>query len=173
MGDRAEQLGYTAHMPTVHLVCGYLGAGKTTFSKALAERESAVRLSLDELYLRLFTGGPTYELDLKAMERLRLTLDDLWPQVAKTGASVVLDCGFWRRALRDQARDTAGMVGAKVRLHWLRCADDVALARCLERNGSTGAFLISPQGYEELKVHFEPPVADESPEIVDTTPPAS
>jgi predicted kinase len=157
-------------MPTVHLVCGYLGAGKTTFSKALAERESAVRFSLDELYLSLFADGPTYELDLKAMERLRTTLDELWPQVVKAGTSVVLDCGFWRRALRAQVRDLARTVGATTRLHWLRCADDVALARCLERNGSAGAFLISPEGFQELMVHFEPPVADESPEVVDTSP---
>jgi predicted kinase len=157
-------------MPTVHLVCGYLGAGKTTFSQALAERESAVRFSLDELYLSLFADGPTYELDVKAMERLRAMLDALWPQVVKAGASVVLDCGFWRRALRGQVRELARTVGATTRLHWLRCADDVALARCLERNGSTGAFLISPEGFAELKVHFEPPMADERPEVVDTTP---
>jgi predicted kinase len=170
VGDQAEQLGYTAHMPTVHLVCGYLGAGKTTFSQALAERESAVLFSLDELYLRLFADGPTYELDSKAMERLRVTLDELWPRVVKAGASVVLDCGFWRRTLRDRARDLARMAGATTRLHWLRCADDVALARCLERNGTAGAFLISPEGFQDLMVHFEPPQADESPEIVDTSP---
>lgn len=156
-------------MPTVHLVCGYLGAGKTTFSQALAERESAVRFSLDELYLRLFADGPTYELDAKAMDRLRAVLDELWPRVVKAGASVVLDCGFWRRAWRDQVRDLARMVGATTRLHWLSCSDDVALARCLERNGSTGAFLISAEGFAELKVHFEPPAVDESPEVVDTS----
>lgn len=166
---QTQQLGYTAHVPTVHLVCGYLGAGKTTFSKALAERESAVVFSLDELYLRLFADGPTYELDMKAMERLRTAIDELWPQVVKAGASVVLDCGFWRRALRDQVRDLARMVGATTRLHWLRCADDVALARCLDRNGSAGAFLISAEGFAELKVHFEPPAAEESPEVVETS----
>ena len=43
-------------MPTVHLVCGYLGAGKTTFSKSLAERESAVLFSLGRFLIGLYIG---------------------------------------------------------------------------------------------------------------------
>jgi predicted kinase len=55
-------------MATVHLICGFLGAGKTTFAKALAEQKSAIRFSIDELYLRLFADGPTYDVDAKALE---------------------------------------------------------------------------------------------------------
>ena len=50
-------------MATVHLVCGFLGVGKTTFAVALASQLGAVRFSVDELYLKLFADGPTYELD--------------------------------------------------------------------------------------------------------------
>ena len=35
-------------MATVHLVCGFLGVGKTTFSKALATG-STIRFSIDAL----------------------------------------------------------------------------------------------------------------------------
>jgi hypothetical protein len=44
----------------------------------------------------------------------------------------------------------------------------VALARCLKRNGSKGAFLISEQGFRELKPLFESPFADEPCQIIDT-----
>jgi hypothetical protein len=155
-------------MATVHLVCGYLGAGKTTFSKVLSEQHSAIRFSVDELYLRLFADEPTYELDAKAMERLLVTLNDIWPQIAKAGIDVVLDFGFWRRALRDDVRERARSIGAVTRLYWLRCPDGVAIARCLQRNGAPGAFLISAQGFQELKTRFEPPDPGESSEIVDT-----
>jgi predicted kinase len=155
-------------MATVHLVCGFLGAGKTTFSKALTEQKSAVRFSLDELYLRLFADEPTYELDAKAMERLLAALNDIWPQVAKAGIDVVLDFGFWHRALRDDVRERAHSIGAATHLYWLRCPDKVAIARCLQRNGTPGAFLISAQGFQELKARFEPPGSDELSEIVDS-----
>jgi predicted kinase len=153
-------------MATVHLVCGFLGSGKTTFAKALASRQSALRFSCDELYLRLFTDGPTYELDSKSLERLLHVLNDLWPQIAGAGVSVVLDFGFWSRSLRDEVRERARAVGAKVQLYWLHCPDDVAMARCLERNGQADSFLISAEGFAELKHRFEAPGADEPCEVI-------
>jgi predicted kinase len=148
-------------MPTVHLVCGFLGAGKTTFAKRLASERRAVRFSVDELYLRLFARGPTYELDQAALDRLLDTLNTLWPDIAAQGIDIILDFGFWRRALRDQVRALARAVPAETRLYWLECADEVALARCLARNGEDGAFLISEAGYHELKPRFEAPAAEE------------
>jgi predicted kinase len=153
-------------MATVHLVCGFLGSGKTTFAKALTTREAAIRFSVDEWYLRLFAEGPTYELDREAMARLLAVLNELWPQIAQAGTNVVLDFGFWSRSLRDDVRERARLVGAAVRLHWLRCPDDLAIARCLDRNGQPDTFLISEQGFHELKRYFEPPAQDESHEVV-------
>jgi predicted kinase len=152
-------------MASVHLICGFLGSGKTTFAKALA-KAGAVRFSVDELYLRLFADGPTYELDARAMERLLNTLHDLWPQVAQAGSDVVLDFGFWNRSLRDEVRARCRAVGATAQLYWLRCPDEVAIARCLERNGQPDSFLISEQGFNELKCRFDAPAADEPCEVI-------
>jgi predicted kinase len=153
---------------TVHLLCGFLGAGKTTFATTLAARVRGVRFSVDELYLRLFATGPTYDLDRAALERLFRVLDELWPQVVGAGVDVVLDFGFWRRAERDAVRERARAAGADTVLHWLCCSDEVAVARCLARNGSPGAFLISEEGYWELKSRFEPPGPDERCALVET-----
>lgn len=158
----------TPTLATVHLVCGFLGVGKTTFAVTLAQELGAVRFSVDELYLRLFAEGPTYDLDQRALDRLFAALEDLWPQVARAGPDVVLDFGFWSRALRDHVRQHAQSLGLAWRLHWVRCPDEVALRRCLKRNGSPGAFLISEEGYWELKTRFECPAADEVFEIVET-----
>jgi predicted kinase len=155
--------------PVVHLVSGFLGSGKTTFSKALAAREGAIRFSVDELYLQLFSDGPTAELDQRALDRLLSVLNDLWPQVVAAGTSVVLDLGFWRRSLRDEVRQRAKEKGAVCQLYWLRCSDEVALARCLSRNGDPGSFLISAEGFAELKPRFQLPGADEAYEVVDTS----
>ena len=42
-------------LPTVHLLCGLNGAGKTTYAKRLARHITAVRFTLDEWMLRLYS----------------------------------------------------------------------------------------------------------------------
>ena len=153
-------------MATVHLVCGYLGSGKSTFAKALTIREAAIRFSIDDWYLRLFADGPTYDVDRRSLARLFDVLNDLWPRIAHAGINVVLDFGFWSRSLRDDVRERARLVGATARLHWLRCPDDLAITRCLARNGQPDCFLISEEGFHALKQDFEPPGHDESYEVV-------
>jgi predicted kinase len=155
-------------MTTVHMICGYLGAGKTTFARKVEERERALRFSVDEMYLRLFADGPTYELDSAAMGRLLDVIEDHWTRAAVQGISVVLDLGFWNREFRERTRARAEELGARVRLYFLQCSDDLARERCLSRNGTEGAFLISPEGFEELKARFEAPSDDEKPQVIDT-----
>ena len=41
-------------LPTLHFVCGPVGAGKTTYAIALAESTKAVRFTGDEWVARLF-----------------------------------------------------------------------------------------------------------------------
>jgi len=155
-------------MARAHLVCGFLGVGKTTFAKRLAEQVGGVRFSVDELYLQLFASGPTYDVDRAALDRLFAALDQLWPQVVRAGTDVVLDFGFWSRERRDHARTLADAQGVQTQLYWLRCPDDVALTRCLTRNGAADAFLFSEQGFYELKPHFQPPDTDEPHALVET-----
>lgn len=122
--------------------------------------------SLDALYLQLFADEPTRHLDDKALDRLLLMLDSIWPQIVANGVDVVLDFGLWRRAFRDDIRNRATSVGAETTLYWLQCPDDIALARCLKRNGSPGAFFITAQDFHDLKAKFEPPTADEAKETI-------
>ncbi len=155
-------------MTTVYMICGYLGAGKTTFARSLEERERALRFSVDEIYLRLFAQGPTHELDADAMGRVRAVIEDQWTRAVSLKMSVVLDLGFWDKELRVSTRKRAEELGAAVRLYHLECPDEVARERCLSRNSAEGAFLISEEGYQELKVKFTPPGEDESPIVIDT-----
>jgi predicted kinase len=95
-------------------------------------------------------------------------LNDIWPQLAKAGLDVVLDCGFWQRTHRDEVRQRADSIGAATCLYWLRCPDEIALARCLQRNGAPGAFLFSAEGFHWLKTRFEPPDPSELGQVLDT-----
>src|SRR5215831_19511334 len=55
-GSSGEQSMFTMRregIPTVHLLCGLNGAGKTTYAVRLAEARGAVRFSLDEWLLMI------------------------------------------------------------------------------------------------------------------------
>src|SRR5688572_8578404 len=69
-----NQIRVTSHcgcVATAHLIHGFVGAGKTTFAKRLAAETGAIRLSMDEWYLRLYTGGePTESQEPELLRRV-------------------------------------------------------------------------------------------------------
>ena len=46
---------------TVYLICGFIGAGKSTFAKQLEEKTGAVRITKDEWLIRLIGNDPTID----------------------------------------------------------------------------------------------------------------
>jgi predicted kinase len=102
-------------LPTVYMLCGFVGAGKTTYARRL-EAEGCVRLSLDE-YIFGAHGAhgvdydegdyPRYESEARADldGRLLVLLDD--------GSDVVLDYGFWSHEQRDRCKRLIEEAGAR------------------------------------------------------------
>lgn len=78
--------------PTVHLLCGYKGAGKTTYAKHLEKVLPAVRFSLDEWMLQLY---PDLSFDsVGYASRAEICKDLVWEtakQVLFCDVDVVLD----------------------------------------------------------------------------------
>jgi predicted kinase len=156
---------------TAHLIHGYLGAGKTSFATHLEQAVRGMRFSVDEWYLRLYSGdAPAPHLEPAWWDRLYSLLRDLWPGLLQHGVDVILDFGFWTRSSRDEARALARAVGAENRLYAVVCSDEVARTRCLARNADPGAsFVIHAEALEALRAKFEPVEPDETFELVDTT----
>ena len=46
---------------TVYVLCGFIGAGKTTFAKKLAEQTGAVRITKDEWLIQMVGNDPTID----------------------------------------------------------------------------------------------------------------
>jgi hypothetical protein len=156
-------------MPTVHLIHGYLGAGKTTFAKKLAEEVKGVRFNPDEWMARLYGEDPPADQFAERLERVFALLDDQWVRVVRCGVDVILDYGFWTRASRDAARQRAAAVGAACRLYFLQCLDATARARCRQRNSSLqGSLYIADNTFDVLKARLEPLAADEPHILVNT-----
>jgi predicted kinase len=154
-------------MPVVHMVHGYLGAGKTTFSKRLELELPAVRFSPDEWMVTLYGHDPPAAQFEEYLRRVFEIAHDTWPKVTRAGLDVVLDFGFWSRRLRDQVRAMAAALGADTRIYALRCSERTARQRCLQRNLDPGGSLfIAPETFDVLRARFQPLEADEPHEIV-------
>jgi predicted kinase len=101
--------------PTLVLVCGLPGAGKTTLSRQLAKTMPATLLNPDEEMVRR-------KLNLLD-ESARATVEsDQWNQAKElltAGKSVILDNGFWGRKERDSLRIEARQLGVNVKLYYL------------------------------------------------------
>jgi predicted kinase len=148
---------------TAHLVHGFVGAGKTTFAKRLAAETGAIRLSMDEWYLRLYTDGePTEAQEPELLRRVAAMLDDLWPQLVERGLDVVLDFGFWSRESRDSARRRSAEAGGRAVVYLLECDDASTRRRIDQRNEDPGrSFHLSSESIDVLRSRFEPLHGDE------------
>ena len=149
-------------MVTLHLLCGFIGAGKTTFGKSLERDHSAILFSHDEWMVRLYGRNPFTQHFQEYFHRV----DDLiWQMAARflaLGHDVVLDHGFWTRADRDLARRKAQEIGVKAKLYFLHCSEEVMRARVLTRTEkSQDSLYIDEQAFEKLGKRFETPMEDE------------
>ena len=159
----------TAPPPVAHLVHGYLGAGKTTVAKRLAIELGAVRYSPDEWMVKLYGDDPPADRFAEYLTRVFDVINTQWPSILACGVDVILDFGFWTRESRDSARRRAAEVNAATTLYWVRCAEEVARARCNARNQDLqGSLYIADNTFEVLKGRFEPLEPDEQFVLVNT-----
>lgn len=142
-------------MPTIHLITGFIGFGKTTLARKLAEELSAVRLTHDEFMLELFGTNPD------DFEKKYQIVDDLIKSEAQKyidqGKDVILDYGFWTHEKRKSYYDWAKTLTDSVVFHVLECDLDVAKQRVLHRTKTDEkALFVDENIFETLYQKFEP-----------------
>ncbi|MET8183761.1 ATP-binding protein [Streptomyces sp. NPDC005336] len=151
--------------PTAILLIGITGSGKTHLAQALANH-GLVRLSVDEevhhLHGRYGVDYPEHEYferEAPAVETVRTQLREL----LRSGRSVVLDHGLWRRSDRDEWKKTVRAVGGRPLLVYLPASKEALLRRLAARNErrDPNALTVTPAALDDFFARFEPPTDDE------------
>jgi predicted kinase len=111
--------------PTLIIVCGLPGSGKTTHARELEHRCGAIRLCPDEwmdaLSLDLYDEARRAKVEALQWE--------FGQRLLALGVSIIIEWGTWGRSERDTLRLGARALGAAVELHYLSAPVEVLFER--------------------------------------------
>jgi predicted kinase len=116
--------------PTLYLLMGLPGSGKTTLGKHLQKITKAVRLSSDDYRLLIFPE-PTFS--QKEHDNLYGLIDHNVEHLLGAGLSVIYDANLNRRVHRDEKYAIAKKFDAEVKLFWLKTDDVLSKERRMEQ----------------------------------------
>ena len=150
-------------MSKVFLIVGNTGAGKSTYSAQLADRENAIVFSVDEWMKTLFTADiPEPLLYSWALERTqRCETQQLSEslKILSKGISIILDLGFFSRSQRERVQDFCRDHGIVFETHFLDVDMETRWERVNHRNETkpeTYQFEVSREIFEFCETIFEP-----------------
>lgn len=164
----AGTVGYMRTTPTIHIICGFIGAGKPTFARRLEAETGAVRITKDAWLIRLIGHDPAIEGYAELDRRVCALSRELAFDLASKGIDVILDEGFWSRQERADLKQRVRDVGAEPVVYFVDTPIDVIRERVAHRNEhlTEDAFVISSEMLEGYLPFWEPPAADEDCVIV-------
>jgi predicted kinase len=150
-------------IPQAHVICGFIGSGKTTFAKQLEKETGVMRITKDEWMIRIFGNNPIIdkfaEYDGKVTELSR----DIAFQFLEYGNDIIIDEGFWVKSQREEIRNRVEKIGAKYILYYVKCPMNLMKKRIIERNKNihTDSFVISESMFDNYVKYWNPPKQDE------------
>jgi len=157
-------------MPTVHLICGQTGAGKTTYARAFAAKNNIVRFSLDEWFSNLFIADLpeeiSFEWNIDRIQRCQLQIRQTAEQILACGHDVVMDMSFDTREQRDRYRTWAINLEMDSRLHYVKADPAIRWQRTQQRNRDRNevfVFEVTKPIFDFMEQRFEEPGPDEQP----------
>lgn len=155
---------------TVYLIAGFIGSGKTTFSKKLESETRALRFTKDEWMIKVFGNNPRADNFAKFDDLLANLATDIALKCSAHGVDVIIDDGFWFKKQRDEVIKRINNIGTNVKGYYLRCPKDILEQRVLERSKQTSdnSFVIDKEMFTKYYESFEEPSTDEGFIIIDT-----
>jgi len=154
------------NQPTLFMMFGYPGAGKTTVAKLISQLTGAAHLSSDEVRMELFPN-PSYT--QAEHDMVYTTLNTRAEELLKEGKSVVYDANLNRLIHRIEKYTLCQRVGARSVLFWIQAPRELAKERAVMR----GHHHLVPQDetfesmFERVANAIEEPGEDEPVYVID------
>ena len=145
--------------PTLHMLCGLPGSGKTTKAKELEAAGAGVLLNADSWVCELYPDDAEAAARDERKGLVEKIQWDLAERLLTSGISVILDWGVWVQAERDHYRARAEAAGAEVQIVFVDAPLEILHERIAARNLNLppGTFHIAPEELDEWATIFEPP----------------
>ncbi len=149
-------------MPAVHLICGKICSGKSTFARSLAKEKNAVILSCDEV-MTLFPQPEGDEAYAAVSDRVKAFLLQKAVEILGCGTNVILDWGFWQKADRAETNAFFARLGIPAEWYYLDADEKQWRERIARRNAAPGAsdYYVDEGLLQKCLRRFETPDAEE------------
>lgn len=151
-------------MARLILVCGPVGAGKTTYSLSLSKEIDAIRFSIDPWMQTLFSKD-MQSLDYSWMiERVKRCYEQIWQvseQILCLNGNVILDLGFTTKEQRQYFFDLAKELAIAPEIHYLDALKNTRKKRIetrnIEKDPSVYSFDVNNMMFNFMEPKFEAP----------------
>jgi predicted kinase len=148
--------------PTLIMLYGFPGAGKTYFARQLCEDMSAAHIQGDRIRFELFEQ-PRY--DKQENEIISHLMEYMAEEFLGVGISVVYDINAARQNQRRELRDLARRVKAESVLVWMQIDLESAFSRSIKRDrrkiDDKYAAPLDRTTFESLAAHMQNPTPTE------------
>jgi len=150
-------------MAAVHLICGKICAGKSTFARALANEKSAVILSCDEI-MTLFPEPAGDEAYAAVSAKVKAYLLQKTAEIVGSGTDVILDWGFWQKAERAETAAYFAQKAIPTAWYYLDIDQVQWQERIARRNAAPGPadYYVDEGLLQKCVRRFEAPDAEET-----------
>lgn len=152
-------------MATLHLICGTIASGKTTYARKLMAEKPALLLSVDEVTLALEGLLPPEKHDATTLRVKQLLLAKA-RQALAAGLDVIFDWGFWQKEERAAMEATLRRDGIEHLWHYVDISQEQLAKQIQKRNeavlkGETSAYYVDEGLWQKCLSLFEAPDAGE------------
>jgi predicted kinase len=167
MGSSPRTLAITMQqvpMPHIHFIEGPVGAGKSTYAKAIAEKGAFSHIALDEWFARLFSPDRPQENFVawytERKDRLLTLILNHARAILATNRDIALELGLIQRAPRQALLRQLQQDGISFTVHVLDAPLEIRRERVHRRNaeqGATFSMVVPDHIFEIASAMWEPP----------------
>lgn len=155
--------------PIAYVICGFIGAGKTTFARKLEKETGAIRVTKDEWIIKIFGNKITLDNNFEVYDKnITKLATDIAFKILKAGKDVIIDEGFWVKSQRDDIKKKILQVEAKPIFYYVESSVEKMKERVINRskNPTKDSFEISEEMFNGYLKYWQAQDESENVKVV-------